>query len=77
MTNVQTVLEPDELKEFEDVCKKEHISKRKAMKIAIMNWIREKKGLDPGDALFTMPAGSATIERGARHVDEVVYKTRD
>lgn len=77
MTNVQTVLEPDELKEFEDVCKKEHVSKRQALKTAIMNWIREKKGLDPDDALFTMPAGSAAVERGARHVDEVVYGARD
>jgi len=77
MTTVQTVLEPDELKEFEAVCKKEHLSKRQALKIAIMNWIREKKGLDPDDALFSMPAGSAAVEKGARHVDEVVYGARD
>lgn len=77
MTNVQTVLGPDELKEFEEVCKKEHVSKRQALKIAILNWIREKKGLDPDDALFTMPPGSAAVEKGARHVDEVVYGSRD
>jgi hypothetical protein len=77
MTTVQTILEPNELKEFEDACKKEHVSKRQALKIAIINWIREKKGLDPDDALFTMPPGSAAVEKGARHVDEVVYGSRD
>jgi hypothetical protein len=77
MTIVQTSLEPDELKEFESVCKKEGLSKRQALRNAIMNWVREKKGLDPDDALFTMQPGSANVQKGARHVDEVVYGMRD
>jgi len=58
MTIVQTSLEPDELKEFESVCKKEGLSKRQALRNAIMNWVREKKGLDPDDPLFTNKHGT-------------------
>jgi hypothetical protein len=77
MTRIQTELEPAEFKEFGDTCKKEHLSKRQALKIAIMNWVRENGGLNPNDALFTMPPGSADVEKGARHVDDVVYGTME
>lgn len=77
MTNVQTYLGSDELKEFEAVCKKEKISKRQAIRAAILNWVREKKGMDPNDPLFTLPPGSAEVKKGARYVDDIVYNQRD
>jgi len=77
MTIVQTSLDPKEFKEFEEVCKKEKISKRQALKIALKNWIEEKRGLNPEDSLFTFEAGSAGIHVGSGDVDTVIYKKKD
>ena len=76
MTNVQTNLNPDEFKELEEICQREKISKRKALKIAILDWIRRKKGFDPNDSLFTFKAGSADVQFGSEKVDELLYKNR-
>lgn len=79
MTIVQTTLDPRENDELEAACKKEGLSKRQALRLAIMAWVREKKGLDPDDALFTMAPGSANVRHGARDIDAVLYGegTRD
>ena len=76
MTVVQTTLEPTEMQELEIACKKEGLSKRQAIRLAIMSWVRERKGIDPDDPLFTMAPGSAVVEKAARDVDEVVYGER-
>ena len=74
MTNVQTDLDPADFKELEEICKREKISKRKALKVAILEWVRHKKGFDPKDPLFTLKAGSADVKFGSGNVDTVVYK---
>ena len=76
MTNVQTDLDPAEFKELEDICKREQISKRVALKSAILDWIRKKKGFNPDDPLFSLEPGSADVHLGSNHVDEIVYKKR-
>jgi hypothetical protein len=77
MTNIQTNLNPDELKELEEICKREKISKRKALRIAILDWIRRKKGFDPNDSFFTFKAGFADVQFGSGKVDALLYKNRD
>ena len=77
MTNVQTNLDRDEFEELEEICKRENISKRKALKIAILEWMRRKKGFDPNDSLFTLEPGSAEVQFGSGKVDEVLYKKKE
>ncbi|MHA1266543.1 MAG: hypothetical protein ACTSRS_15010 [Candidatus Helarchaeota archaeon] len=77
MTNVQTNLDLDDFKELEEICKREKISKRKALKIAILEWIRRKRGFNPDDALFNFEAGSADVHFGSENVDSVVYKKKE
>ncbi len=76
MTNIQTNLDSTEFKELEEICKREHISKRDALKIAILEWIRKEKGFNPADPLFTLEPGSADVKLGSNHVDEILYKKR-
>lgn len=76
MTNVQTNLDAVDFKELEEICKREQISKREAIKIAILEWIRKKKGFNPEDSLFAMDPGSADIRAGSNYVDEIVYKKK-
>lgn len=70
---VQTKLEPHEVKELEEVCKKEGIPKREAVREAIIEWVTRKKGFNPEDPLFTLEPGSAEVRKGSAKVDEVVY----
>ncbi|MHA1379473.1 MAG: hypothetical protein ACTSRG_13955 [Candidatus Helarchaeota archaeon] len=77
MTYVQTNLDPAEFKELEEICKREKISKRKALRIAILEWLRRKKGLNPEDSLFTLEPGSADVKYGSGRVDEVLYQKKD
>ena len=76
MTKVQTDLDPNEFKAFEEICKREQISTRDAIKCAILEWIKKKKGFDPNDPLFSLELSSADIHLGSNHVDEIVYKRR-
>ena len=71
--HVQTTLEPHEIKELEEVCEREGIPKREAMREAIIEWVTRKKGFNPEDPLFTLKPGSADVKKGSLKVDEVVY----
>ncbi len=62
--------------ELEDICKREKISKRYALKMAILEWIRKKKGFNPNDSLFSLEPGSADVQLGSNYVDEIVYRKR-
>lgn len=73
---VQTTLPPHQVKELEEVCEREGIPKREAIREAIIEWVIRKKGFNPEDPLFTLKPGSAKVRKGSSKVDEVVYSRK-
>lgn len=75
--NLQTKISDVELTDLEEICRREQISKREALREAIGDWIKKKKGFDADDPLFRDDPLSIEIEKNAGQVDEVVYKRQE
>ncbi len=74
--NIQTKLNDAELKDFEEICRREKLSKRQALQEAIKDWIKKKTGFDPEDPLFKDDPLSIEVKYDSSQVDEVVYKKK-
>ncbi len=75
--NIQTKLSDAELKDFEEICRREKLSKRQALQEAIKDWIKKKTGFDPKDPLFKDDPLSIDVKYDSSQVDEVVYKKKE
>jgi hypothetical protein len=75
--NLQTKISDMELSDLEEICRREQISKRDALREAIDDWIKKKKGFDANDPLFKDDPLSIDIEKNASQVDEVVYNKHE
>ncbi|HMF30335.1 MAG TPA: hypothetical protein VKK79_02905 [Candidatus Lokiarchaeia archaeon] len=63
-----------DLSDLEEICRMEKLSKREALREAIKDWIKKKKGFDSGDPLFKDDPLSIDVDQDSSMVDEVVYK---
>ena len=75
--NLQTKISDVELSDLEEICRREKMSKRDALREAIDDWIKKKKGFDANDPLFKDDPLSIDIEKSAGQVDEVVYNKHE